>query len=246
MLLMLSKKILLSLFLITCLSLTANDDPFEEINRSIWNINEALDDNFAKPVAEVYDSITPTFVQTGITNFFRNINEVDNTINQLLQGKPVLAINDFTRFLINSTIGLAGLIDVASSIGLERHREDFGQTLGMWGFSQGPYLMLPILGPSTPRDLMSRPITSFLSGTFAIDDNEVRLGLTALDALETRARLLDVETLIIGDKYSFVRDSYLQAAEFEAKDGVIEEDAFLDDMDDFFIDDLELDSEENL
>ena len=167
MLLMLSKKILLSLFLITCLSLTANDDPFEEINRSIWNINEALDDNFAKPVAEVYDSITPTFVQTGITNFFRNINEVDNTINQLLQGKPVLAINDFTRFLINSTIGLAGLIDVASSIGLERHREDFGQTLGMWGFSQGPYLILPILGPSTPRDLMSRPITSFLSGTFA-------------------------------------------------------------------------------
>ena len=246
MLLMLSKKILLSLFLITCLSLTANDDPFEEINRSIWNINEALDDNFAKPVAEVYDSITPTFVQTGITNFFRNINEVDNTINQLLQGKPVLAINDFTRFLINSTIGLAGLIDVASSIGLERHREDFGQTLGMWGFSQGPYLMLPILGPSTPRDLMSRPITSFLSGTFAIDDTEVRLGLTALDALETRARLLDVETLIIGDKYTFVRDSYLQATEFEAKDGVIEEDAFLDDMDDFFIDDIELDSEENL
>jgi len=243
---MLSKKIPLSLFLITCLSLTANDDPFEEINRSIWNINEALDDNFAKPVAEVYDSITPTFVQTGITNFFRNINEVDNTINQLLQGKPVLAINDFTRFLINSTIGLAGLIDVASSLGLERHGEDFGQTLGMWGFSQGPYLMLPILGPSTPRDLMSRPITSFLSGTFAIDDTEVRLGLTALDALETRARLLDVETLIIGDKYAFVRDSYLQATEFEAKDGIIEEDAFLDDMDDFFIDDLELDSEENL
>ena len=199
MFLMLSKKILLSLFLISCLSLTANDDPFEEINRSIWNINEALDDNFAKPVAEAYDSITPTFVQTGITNFFRNINEVDNTINQLLQGKPVLAINDFTRFLINSTIGLAGLIDVASSMGLERHREDFGQTLGMWGFSQGPYLMLPILGPSTPRDLMSRPITSFLSGTFAIDDTEVRLGLTALDALETRARLLDVETLIIGE-----------------------------------------------
>jgi len=199
MLLMLSKKILPSLFLITCLSLTANDDPFEEINRTIWSINESLDNNFAKPVAEVYDSIAPTFVQTGVTNFFRNINEVDNTINQLLQGKPVLAINDFTRFLINSTIGLAGLIDVASSIGLERHREDFGQTLGMWGFSQGPYLMLPILGPSTPRDLMSRPITSFLSGTFAIDDAEVRLGLTALDALETRARLLDVETLIIGD-----------------------------------------------
>jgi phospholipid-binding lipoprotein MlaA len=246
MLLMLSKKILPSLFLITCLSVTANDDPFEDINRDIWNFNEALDENFAKPVAEAYDFIAPTFVQTGITNFFRNITEVDNTVNQLLQGKPVLAINDFTRFLINSTIGFAGLIDVASSIGLERHREDFGQTLGKWGIPQGPYLMLPIFGPSTPRDLVSRPITSFLSGTFAIDDNEVRIGLTALDALETRDRLLDVETLIIGDKYTFVRDSYLQATEFEAKDGIIEEDAFLDDMDDFFIDDIELDSEENL
>ena len=240
------KKILPGLFLMICFSLAANDDPFEDINRGIWNFNEALDDNFAKPVAEAYDTITTTFVQAGITNFFRNINEVDNTINQLLQGKPVLAINDFTRFLINSTIGLAGLIDVASSIGLERHREDFGQTLGKWGVSQGPYLMLPILGPSTPRDLMSRPITSFLSGTFAIDDTDVRLGLTSLDALETRARLLDVETLIVGDKYTFVRDSYLQASEFEAKDGAIEEDAFLEDMDDFFIDDLELDSEESL
>jgi phospholipid-binding lipoprotein MlaA len=239
------KKILPGLFLMICFSLAANDDPFEGINRGIWNFNEALDDNFAKPVAEAYDTITPTFVQTGITNFFKNINEVDNTINQLLQGKPILAINDFTRFLINSTIGLAGLFDVASSFGLERHREDFGQTLGKWGVSQGPYLMLPILGPSTPRDLMSRPITSFLSGTFAIDDTDVRLSLTALDALETRARLLDVETLIVGDKYTFVRDSYLQATEFEAKDGVIEEDAFLENMDSFFIDDLELDSEEN-
>jgi len=246
MLLMLYKKILPILFLITCLSLTANDDPLEEINRDIWNFNEALDENFAKPVAEAYDFIAPTFVQTGITNFFRNITEVDNTVNQLLQGKPVLAINDLTRFFINSTIGLAGLIDVASSIGLERHREDFGQTLGKWGVPQGPYLMLPIFGPSTPRDFVSRPITSFLSGTFAIDDSEVRIGLTALDALETRDRLLDVESLIIGDKYTFIRDSYLQAAEFEAMDGVIEEDAFLDDMDDFFIDDLELDSEENL
>lgn len=240
MLLNIYRKIFTVLLFLVFLPLEANNDPFEEINRTIWKINETLDDNFAKPIAEVYETVTPTFVQSGITNFFKNLNEVDNTINQLLQGKPAFAINDFTRFVINSTIGLAGFMDVASSIGLERHREDFGQTLAVWGFSQGPYLMLPILGPSTPRDLMSRPITSFLSGTFAIEDTEVRLGLTALDALETRARLLHVETLIIGDKYSFVRDSYLQASEFEAKDGLLEGDDFLDDMDEFFIDDLEI------
>lgn len=232
-------KYLILVVVLLAQPLLADKDPFENLNRGVWKFNEALDNNFAKPVAETYELITPQFFQTGVTNFFKNINEIDNTINQLLQGKPGLAANDFTRFLINTTIGLLGFIDIASNIGLERHREDFGQTLGMWGFSQGPYLMLPILGPSTPRDLMSRPITSFLSGTFSIKDTDVRLGLTALDALETRARLLDVETLIIGDKYSFIRDSYLQASEYEAKDGLIEEDKFLDNMDDFFIDDLE-------
>jgi phospholipid-binding lipoprotein MlaA len=236
-------KYLFCILVLSAQPLLADKDPFENLNRGIWNFNEAIDNNFAKPVAETYELITPQFVQTGITNFFKNINEVDNTINQLLQGKPGLAVNDFTRFIINTSIGLFGFIDVASNIGLERHREDFGQTLGMWGFSQGPYLMLPLLGPTTPRDLMSRPITSFLSGTFSIKDTDVRLGLTALDALETRARLLDVESLIIGDKYSFVRDSYLQASQFEAKDGLMQEDTFLENMDDFFIDDLDTDPE---
>jgi phospholipid-binding lipoprotein MlaA len=238
-----SNKILIFYFI--SIALTAND-PYEDLNRNVFQFNESLDKNFAKPIAETYDEVTPNFIQNGITNFFRNILEVDNTVNQILQGKPRLAVNDFSRLIINSSIGLFGLIDVASNLGLERHREDFGQTLGKWGVPQGPYIMLPLFGPSTPRDLAGRPITSLLSGTFSIDDAEVRLSLTALDALETRDRLLEVENLVIGDKYNFVRDSYLQASEFEAKDGVIEEDAFLDDMDNFFIDDLELDSEENL
>jgi len=214
----------------------ANEDPFEEYNRKVWAFNEFLDDNFAKPTAEVYTSITPDFIEVGVTNFFRNLNELDNTANQLLQGRPLLAINDFTRFLINSTIGLGGFIDVGSKFGLERHDEDFGQTLGTWGVGSGPFLMIPIYGPSTPRGLAGRTVSSVLSGTFAIEETDVRIGLTALDALETRARYLEVETLIIGDRYSFIRDSYMQYQAFESSNGEDQPDDFVDDMDDFMLD----------
>jgi phospholipid-binding lipoprotein MlaA len=213
------------------------NDPFEDINRKVWVFNEFLDDNIAKPTAEIYTTIAPNFVEVGISNFFRNINELDNTANQLLQGHPLLAINDFSRFLINSTIGLGGFIDVGTSLGLERHDEDFGQTLGAWGVSSGPFLMIPIYGPSTPRGLAGRSVSSVLGGTFAIEETDVRLGITALDALETRARYLEVETLIIGDRYSFIRDSYMQYQEFESSNGINQEDDFVDDMDDFLLED---------
>ena len=224
------------LMLLLSINTFAIDDPFEEYNRKIWAFNEFLDDNLAKPTAEVYTSITPNFIEIGISNFFRNLNELDNTANQLLQGKPLLAANDFSRFLINSTIGFGGLIDVGSSFGLERHDEDFGQTLGVWGVSSGPFLMIPIYGPSTPRGLAGRSVSSVLSGTFAIEETDVRLGITALDALETRARYLEVETLIIGDRYSFIRDSYMQYQEFESNNGEDQPDDFVDDMDDFLLD----------
>ena len=213
------------------------NDPFEDINRKVWAFNEFLDNNVAKPTAEIYTSLAPNFVEVGMSNFFRNINELDNTANQLLQGHPVLALNDFTRFLINSTIGIAGFIDVGSRIGLERHDEDFGQTLGAWGLSTGPFLMLPIYGPSTPRGLAGKSVSSVLGGTFAIEEDDVRFGITALDALETRARYLEVEPLIIGDRYSFIRDSYLQYQEFESSNGLNQQDDFVDDMDDFLLDD---------
>jgi phospholipid-binding lipoprotein MlaA len=211
------------------------NDPFEDINRKVWAFNEFLDDNLAKPTAEIYTSIAPNFVEVGMSNFFRNLNELDNTANQLLQGRPMLAINDFTRFLVNTTIGLGGFIDVGSRLGLKRHDEDFGQTLGAWGVSSGPFLMLPIYGPSTPRSLAGRSVSSVLGGTFAIEETDVRLGITALDALETRARYLEVETLIIGDRYSFIRDSYMQYQEFESSNGIDQVDDFVDDMDDFLL-----------
>ena len=217
--------------------LSAND-PFEAFNRKIWAFNEFLDDNLAKPTAEIYRSIAPDPVEVGVSNFFRNLNELDNTVNQVLQGHPILAINDFSRFIINSTIGLAGFLDVASRLGLEKHDEDFGQTLGSWGVSSGPYLMIPIYGPSTPRSLTGRSVSSVLSGTFAIKENDVRFAITGLDALETRARYLEVESLIIGDRYSFIRDSYMQYQEFESSNGEDQIDDFVDDMDDFILDEF--------
>ena len=226
----------ITLMLILSNFLVANDDPFEEYNRKVWAFNEYLDDNFAKPTAEIYTSIAPDFIEAGITNFFRNLNELDNTANQLLQGRPLLAINDFSRFLINSTLGLGGFIDVGSKLGLERHDEDFGQTLGVWGVGSGPFLMIPLYGPSTPRGLAGRSVSSVLSGTFAIEETDVRIGVTALDALETRARYLEVETLIIGDRYSFIRDSYMQYQAFESSNGEDQPDDFVDDMDDFLLD----------
>ena len=210
------------------------NDPFEDLNRNIFVFNEKLDEKILKPTALAYRKVTPQFARTGVTNFFNNLEEIDTTINQVLQGEIKYAFNDAGRFVINTTIGLFGLIDVASKMGLERHQEDFGQTLGVWGISSGPYIMLPFLGPSNPRDLLSRPISSFLSGTFAMEDNDVKFTLVGIDALETRERLLDAETLIIGDKYMFVKDAYVQSREYEINNGSTEDDVFLDDMDDIF------------
>ena len=231
-----NKYILIYLSILISFQSYGAEDPFEDYNRKIWAFNEFLDDNFAKPTAEIYTSIAPDFIEIAMSNFFRNLNELDNTANQLLQGKPLLAVNDFSRFLINTTIGLGGFIDVGSSFGLERHDEDFGQTLGAWGVGSGPFLMLPLYGPSTPRGLAGRSVSSVLSGTFAIEETDVRIGITALDALETRARYLEVETLIIGDRYSFIRDSYMQYQEFESSNGENQSDDFVDDMDDFLLD----------
>ena len=209
-------------------------DPFEDLNRDIFIFNEKLDEKLLKPAAIAYRKVTPQFARSGVTNFFNNLEEIDTTINQVLQGEIKYAYNDAGRFVINTTIGLFGLIDVASKMGLERHEEDFGQTLGVWGFDSGPYIMIPFLGPSNPRDLLSRPISSFLSGTFAMEDDDVKITLVGIDALETRERLLDAETLIIGDKYIFVKDAYVQSREYEINNGSTEDDEFLDDMEDIF------------
>ncbi|OUW89227.1 MAG: hypothetical protein CBD86_00565 [Gammaproteobacteria bacterium TMED226] len=225
------------IILISPLLISADEvnDPFEEINRKTYEFNESLDKNILKPVAEVYSNFPPK-VKKGVTNFFNNLEEVDTFINQLLQGKPKESINDLSRFVINTTIGIGGIFDVASKMGLKRHEEDFGQTLAVWGVSEGPYIMLPFLGPSTLRDTLSRPVSSFLSVTFHMTEDDVNIALKSIDALETRERLLDVESLLSGDKYVFVKDAYIQSMYYEIKDGIDVKDEFVDDMDDFLID----------
>ncbi len=210
-------------------------DPFENLNRKTFEFNENLDEKFARPVAEAYSKFPPK-IKIGISNFFNNLEEVDTFVNQLLQGKPKQSINDLTRFVINTTVGLGGFIDVASKIGLERHEEDFGQTLAVWGVGQGPYVMLPVLGPSTLRDTLSRPVSSFLSVAFHMTETDVNIALKGIDAIETREKLLGVESLLSGDKYSFVKDAYIQSMLYEIKDGIDVQDDFIDDMDDFLID----------
>ena len=210
------------------------NDPFEELNRISFEFNEKVDANFLKPVAETY-SKSPRFIKKGVTNFFDNLEEIDTTVNQLLQGKPVNALNDLTRFVINSTVGLGGIFDVASPLGLPRHEEDFSQTLALWGVPSGPYIMLPLLGPSSIRDVFSRPVSSFLSVTFHMTESDVNIALKAVDALETRERLLEIESLIYGDRYDFVKDSYVQYMIYEVSDGENIVDEFVDDMDDFLI-----------
>ena len=230
-------RIITLIILFTSFNVHAEEvnDPLEDLNRKTYEFNEKLDSTILKPTAELYSKFPPK-VKQGVTNFFNNLEEIDTSVNQLLQGKPKKSLNDLTRFVINSTIGIAGLFDVASKMGLERHEEDFGQTLAVWGVPEGPYIMLPLLGPSTLRDTASRPVSSFLSVTFHMTDTDVNIALKSVDALETRERLLDVESLMSGDKYSFVRDAYMQSMEYEIKDGIDVKDEFVDDMDDFLID----------
>ena len=151
--------IFLSVFTINTFVLADEvQDPFEDINQVTFAVNEALDNAIAKPIAIVYGDITPTFIQNRVTRFFKNLAEIDTFINQALQGKPKLALQDFGRFTINSSIGLFGLFDVATKMGLEAHDEDFGQTLAVWGVPSGPYIMLTVIGPSNARNLMGPPI----------------------------------------------------------------------------------------
>ena len=233
---------LLSLVVFSQDSESNNIDPFEDINRIVFNISDDLDQAVLRPAAEFYSEYTPLFLKNGITNVFSNLSEVDTIVNQLLQGKVRYAAQDTGRFVINSTVGVAGFFDIAGRAGLEKHDEDFGQTLGFWGVPSGFYLFVPFLGPTTLRDMLAKPTSWFLSGNFSVSDEEASIFLNVLDVIETRERLLIAENLIVGDKYDFVRDAYLQSREYLAADGEIEDD-FLTDLELDFFDE---DSPENL
>ncbi|MDY7559735.1 VacJ family lipoprotein [Pseudomonas sp. 10B1] len=202
----------------------ADEDPWEGVNRVIFRFNDTLDMYALKPLAQGYEFITPRFVEDGIHNFFNNIGDVRNFANDVLQAKPHAAGVDTARLLLNTTLGVAGFIDVGTRMGLQRNDEDFGQTLGYWGVSSGPYVMLPLLGPSTVRDGLARFPDTYDSPYHYMNDISWRNSLEALDIVDTRASLLSAEKLINGDKYTFIRNAYLQSREFKVKDGKVKDD----------------------
>lgn len=217
------------------LSASAQDseyDPWEGFNRAVFSFNEVADKIIAKPLAKGYRAITPDPIEHSISRVFSNLSEVRNVLNDLLQGKPGLAVNDGGRFLINSTLGLLGVFDVADKLGLSKSDgEDFSQTLAHWGVDRGPYLMLPFMGPSSLRGVVSLPLDTYSNPVTYIDDVPTRNSITFLGLIELRASLLDSEGLISGDRYIFLREAYLQRRDYLINDGEIEEDSF-DDFED--------------
>lgn len=196
-------------------------DPLEPLNRKIYSFNETVDRYTLRPVAKVYKSYTPGLVQQGVGNFFDNLRYPITVVNSYLQCKLVDGTSDLARFVVNSTIGVVGLFDVATPLGLEEHDEDFGQTLGVWGLGQGIYLVLPFLGPSTGRDLVGMAGDEFLDPLNAIEDDEVRLALWALYLIDRRAGVLGYERLVQDsfDPYLFVRTAYLENRLSKVHDG---------------------------
>ena len=211
--------------------LLTENDPFEEINRTTLKINESLDKAIATPVAKFYQKIMPDFIELGIYNSISNIDDINISLNNILQGKIKDGISDIVRFTINSTLGLGGFIDLATKIGFEKHDEDFGQTLAVWGVPHGPYIMLPMLGPSSLRDTVGMIPDAFLSPSILIQHEPTVYSLKFLDLIDTRSRYLGLESIIIGDEYLFLKDAYYQNREFDVLDGQVEDD--FDNFDDF-------------
>jgi phospholipid-binding lipoprotein MlaA len=188
-------------------------DPIEGFNRAMYGFNEAVDTVLIKPVAQGYDAALPDPVRTGVTNFFGNIADFFIGVNNLLQGKPDQAVSDLGRVLVNSTIGILGLFDVATGAGLEKHEEDFGQTFGRWGVGNGAYVVVPIFGPRTVRDTAGLILDVTADPVANIGNVPTRNSLLALRLIDTRADLLPADKVIEEaalDKYSYVRDGYLQ------------------------------------
>lgn len=199
-------------------------DPLESYNRAMFDFNMKVDDAFMKPIAKGYKAIVPKPVDQGVTNFFNNINDIDSAINNLLQFKVSRFGTDVGRVVVNTTVGIGGLIDVASNMGLPSYKEDFGQTFGYWGDVDSPYLVLPLLGPSTLRDTVGLPGDIAANPFFHIwnTNKTANWGMIALDVIDTRADLLsatDVMESAAIDRYAFVRDAYLQKRRYAIFDG---------------------------
>ncbi len=197
-------------------------DPLEPFNRGVTRFNDVVDENVLVPVATTYTRVLPSLVRTGVSNFFNNVGDVWNFANNVAQGKVQNSAQTFMRLNVNTIFGLGGLLDIATEAGIDRHDEDFGQTLGYWGVGSGPYLVLPLLGPSTVRDAAALPVDRWGDPISHMNDVAWRNSLNVLNLVDTRAkylragRLLDDAAL---DKYTFTRDAYLQHRRSDIYDG---------------------------
>ena len=232
-------SIVFTLLISSSISKASDDDPLEPMNRAIFGFNEVVDDTILEPVAEGYRYITPDPIEDSITNFFNNLGEINTIVNSALQLKLDKTISSSSRFVINSTVGVLGLFDVATTLGIDRHREDFGQTLGHYGISPGPYLVLPFFGPSSLRDApgfyIDVLIEKDISPIHTELHHEERQIIQATNVIDTRANLLKATKILdtaAKDKYIFLRESYLQRRAKLVTDGK--------DVQDFEIDVLEI------
>lgn len=218
----LAAVLLLATALSGCATSGNPKDPIEGFNRAMFAFNEGVDTVIIKPVAQGYDAVMPDPVRTGVTNFFGNIADFFIGVNNLLQGKPDQAVGDLGRVLVNSTVGILGVVDVASGMGLEKHEEDFGQTFGRWGVGDGAYVVLPIFGPHSVRDTAGLVLDMAADPVGNLDHVATRNTLTVLRLVDTRADLLPADKVIEEaalDKYSYVRDGYLQRRRNQVHDG---------------------------
>jgi len=205
------------------------NDPWESTNARIYAFNKFLDRWLLRPVAVAYNNVTPDIVRQGVGNFFSNIDDINVLANDILQLKLRDAASDSGRLVINTTVGLAGIVDVASSIGLTKNEEDFGQTFGRWGVGAGPYVVLPFFGPSSVRDSFGLVLDTVFNPIQYHDEESVKTTLLLLEQLDNRASVLEMEGLISGDEYLFMREAYLQQREYLVNDGEVN----YDDFDDF-------------
>ncbi len=210
-------------------------DPWEKMNRSLYQLNDAVDSVSLRPIAKGYKKILPEPIRNGITNFGRNLGGPRNSVNNFLQGKPARGFSELARFVVNSTVGIGGLIDVATASGVEAFPEGFGQTAAVWGVPSGPYVMAPFLGPQTLRSLVLLPANIELDVLHHVDSSSVRDRLWVLRTIDLRHRVLSLEDLMQDSKdpYVTLRESYLQNERFEIYDGnppVEDDDEFYDEF----------------
>jgi len=196
-------------------------DPWRKTNTIVFKWNDYFDQLIVKPSAFAYTTFIPRFLRQGIGNFFSNVDDINVLANDILQFKFAAAAGDSSRLLVNSTIGVAGFLDVASSVGLRKNEEDFGQTLAVWGVSSGPYVMLPVFGASTVRDSFGLVLDTVFNPLQLIEDRSLRLGLFLVDETDSRSDVLALDELITGNRYLFIRDAYLQRREYLINDGLL-------------------------